>query len=523
MSTPSPTAGPPDAAPGVLLEMLRIAGPSVATMASYMGMQFCDRLMVKDIGPDPVYLAAHGNAAIATWTLMTFIVGIAGIVSSFVSQHLGAGRPERGAAYAWNMMWLGLGYWLAVLLPGALLAPLVLRTLGHTEQLYELELQYAVIGMAGGVFTVWSKGLHNYFFGMHRAGIVLVSAICGNLVNVFLNVVLIFGENGPPASWPFAELFANLSSGLHIPALGLAGAALATVLGTVVEFSIPFAVFIGPGMAKRYGTREQWRPRLACIKDILKVGWPAGFMMLNELLCWAYLMTYLTGHAAGRAFVVAGETAEAAARAATMANTAGFAALQWMHLSFMPALGLSIATQAVVGKAVGARDLKGAAARTWLGLRLAVTYMGLCGVAFFFFREGLIGLFINASTPADDADLILHLGMQILLAAAVFQVFDATAITMSAALRGAGDTLWPGVVTILSGWVCLVGVGHALIRFSPELGALGPWIGAGAYFLSLAALLVGRFLGGRWRTIRLTHDDTLHNLPPDEAAPGPGI
>ncbi|RMH14280.1 MAG: MATE family efflux transporter [Planctomycetota bacterium] len=522
MST-NPAAGSTDAAPGALMEMLRIAAPSVATMASYMGMQFCDRLMVKEIGPDPVYLAAHGNAAIATWTLMTFIVGMAGIISSFVSQNLGAGRPERGAAYAWNMMWLGLGYYLVVLLPGALMAPLVLRMLGHTEQLYELELQYAVIAMVGGVFTIWAKGFHNYFFGMHRAGVVLASAVCGNLVNVVLNVVLIFGESGPPPSWPLAELFVWISSVLHVPAMGLAGAALATVAGTAVEFAIPFVLFVGPGMARRFGTRRSWKPNAACIRDILRVGWPAGFMMLNELLCWAYLMTFLTGHGAARAAEAAGGTAEAAARAATMANTAGFAALQWMHLSFMPALGLSIATQAVVGKAVGAGDLKGAATRTWLGLRVAVAYMGVCGVAFYFFREELIGLFINASTPAADAELILHLGIQILLAAAVFQVFDATAITMSAALRGAGDTLWPGVVTIGAGWICLVGLGHVLVALRPEWGALGPWIGAGAYFFLLALTLVGRFLGGRWRTIRLTHDDVLHNLPPDGVAPGPGV
>lgn len=509
--------------PGAFMELLRIAAPSIATMASYMGMQFFDRLMVKDIGPDPVYLAAHGNAAIATWTLMTLCVGMAGIISSFVSQHLGAGRPERGAAYAWNMMWIGLGYWAVVLLPGALLAPTVLRALGHPDQLYRLEVDYAVIGMAGGIFTVWSKGLHNYFFGMHRAGIVLVSAITGNLVNVMLNVVLIFGVDGPPAHWPAAEQLGSVGRLLGIPAMGLAGAATATVIGTAVEFVIPFLVFTGPRMARTFGTRRQWRPSRSCLVAIVKVGWPAGFMMLNELLCWAYLMTYLTGVAAREQVHATGGLPEIAARAATMANTAGFAALQWMHLSFMPAMGLSIATQAVVGKAVGARDLNGAASRTWLGLRLAVTYMGLCGIVFFLFRQELVGLFINPATPAEDRELILRMGMQILLAAAVFQVFDATALTLSAALRGAGDTLWPGVVTIVMGWVCLVGVGHLLIEARPAWGALGPWIGAGLYFLTLAGLLLARFMAGQWRTIRLTHADTLHNLPPDEAAPGPGI
>jgi MATE family multidrug resistance protein len=508
---------------GALREMMLIAVPSVATMASYTLMQFFDRLMVKDIGPEPVYLAAHGNAAIATWTLLTLAIGVFGIVNSFVSQNLGAGRPERGAAYAWNAMWLAVGYWFLFMLPATALAPAILRGFGHEHTLYELELQYFQIGLAGSVFTLLAKCVHNYFFGMHRPAIVLGAAVLGNLTNIGLNTLFIFGAEGPPAYWPLDGAVRSVAGALHIPAMGLGGAALATVIGTAVEFSLPFAVFQSPRYARKFGTRRSWRFDWATTKDILRVGWPAGFMFLNELLCWAYLMSYLVGAAAERAARAAGEAPEHVERAGTIAITAGFAALQWMHLSFMPAVGLSIATQALVGKAIGARDPDAAAHRAWLGLSIAVSYMGLCAVGFVLFRDTLIGVFINPETEGSQASAILAVGVRVMIAAAVFQVFDAIAITLSAALRGAGDTIWPGIAQIGLAWLCIVGLGHLFIEVAPGLGSLGPWIGASAYIILLGIYLLWRFLSGKWRTIRLTHPDTLHNLPPDEVAPGPGL
>ncbi|MCW5763892.1 MAG: MATE family efflux transporter [Phycisphaeraceae bacterium] len=520
----SRAAGTPRGPERALREMLVIALPSIATMASYTAMQFFDRLMVKDIGPEPIYLAAHGNAAIATWTLMTFCIGMISIVNSFVSQNLGAGKAERGSAYAWNAMWIGAGYWLVVMVPAVLVAPWLLRVFGHEQELYELELAYASIAMGGSIFTLLAKAVHNYFFGMHRPGVVMVAAVTGNLANIFLNVLFIFGSDGPPERWPAHEFFAGIAGLLGIPAMGLAGAALATVLGTVIEFSVPMVIFLSGKFARRYGTRAAWRPRIGQMKDIARVGWPAGMMFINELVCWAYLMTFLVGEAGRRAVLHAGGTVAAATEAATMANTAGFAALQWMHLSFMPTVGLSIATQAVVGKAIGEGDPDKAARRAWLGLKLAVGYMGLCAVVFVAFRHELIGLFINPETPATQRDEMLRIGGQVMIAAAVFQVFDAVAIVMSAALRGAGDTVWPGIATVVLSWVSIVGLGHLLMWTSPGLGSIGPWIGASGYIVLLGVILLLRFMSGRWRSIRLTHgSDVLHNLPVDEVAPGPGL
>lgn len=526
-----------------LLELLKIAAPSVATMSSYTVMQMTDKLMVSRIGPEPVYVSAQSNAGILCWTLMTLCVGLTGVVSSFVSQNLGAGKPERGSAYAWNSVWIALSYWMAVMLPAILLVPLIFGWLHkETPELVGLEVTYAQIAMAGAVFTLMSKGMHNYFFGLHRPWVVMGAVVSANAVNIFFSMAFVFATDGFPIGdapsafwgvfWPLFQGVADAAAwtagmlGIDEP-MGIAGAAFGTLLANTIEFFVPMAVFLGPKMARKYATRQAWRPDLTCIKDLVRVGWPAGMMFINEMICWSMLMVWLIPMG-GRARAAALGLDEAAVNAAAInANTTGWITLQWMHLGFMPTVGISIATQAMVGKAIGAGRPDIAAARTWLCAKVAVGYMGLCALAFVVFRHDLTAFFINGQTDQSTRDELLYLGGWMLIGAAVFQMFDALAIITSAALRGAGDTVWPGVLTVVSSWTLIIGLGLALIELAPKLGAMGPWIGASLYISFLGVALLARFMGGKWKSLSLVRKgDPTHPEPVPEASsianPGPG-
>jgi len=456
-----------------LKEILTIAFPTVVTMTSYTVMQFIDALMVKSIGPDPVYVAAQGNGGIVAWLLMSLFIGLNTIINTYVSQNLGAGKPREGAAYAWNALWISLAAFVVVLLPVAAAAPFLYGLAGHDEQLFKLETQYAQIMLLGGFFTVGSRSIGHYFFGIHRPQIVMLSALVGVSVNIVANYALIFGNFG-------------------LPAMGVAGAAWGTVIGAAVEFAIPLAVYLSPKFDAEYGTRGPWKPTARHIKDIARVGWPGAFMFFNEMLCWAYLMAVLIP----KAGAAAGEDP-------VLHNTAGWIGLRYMHLSFMPAVGVSIATTAIVGKCMGMKRPDLAASRAWLCMRIAVIYMGICAVGFFLFREPLIALFIDADTPPETVEELVRIGSIVMIAAAIFQLFDAMAIVMSGALRGAGDTVWPGVATITLSWTCIVGIGHLLLDVAPGLGAAGPWTGAAAFIILLGTLLTARFLSGKWKSIKL--------------------
>jgi MATE family multidrug resistance protein len=101
------------------------------------------------------------------------------------------------------------------------------------------------------------------------------------------------------------------------------------------------------------------------------------------------------------------------------------------------------------------------------------------------------------------ADAVVSIGMSLMVAAALFQVFDAVGIVFASALRGAGDTFWPGVLTVALSWGLIVGGGWALVRLAPGLGALGPWIAASAYITVLGVVLALRWQRGAWRAIRV--------------------
>jgi len=162
----------------------------------------------------------------------------------------------------------------------------------------------------------------------------------------------------------------------------------------------------------------------------------------------------------------------------------------------------------MVGKAMGMKRPDIAVARTMLAMKITVGYMGLCALCFVLFREQLIAIFINEGTPAAERARLIEIGVVIMIAAAVFQIFDAVAITLTGALRGAGDTVWPGVATIILSWVCIPGIGYVLIVTMPQLGSIGPWIGASLYIIGLGISLGLRFKGGAWKTMSLIDGDS---------------
>ena len=70
-------------------------------------------------------------------------------------------------------------------------------------------------------------------------------------------------------------------------------------------------------------------------------------------------------------------------------------------------------------------------------------------------------------------------------------------------VRGAGDTIFPGILTVVLSWTVIVGGGHLMVRFFPQLEATGPWIAATAYIAILGVVLAIRFERGAWKRVHL--------------------
>ncbi len=470
-----------------ILDLLKVAAPTVATMTSYTLMTFTDKWLVSRISPDPIYVGAQGNGGLVSWVAISLCHGLLMVVNTYVAQNLGAGKPERGPAYAWNAIWIALAYWILVLVPYSFALPALLRVAGVHEAQAALAAEYGRILLWGAGFTLAARAMSQFFFGMHKAGVVLLAGVLANALNLWISAALVFGSQHMPASFGvFGDASAWLARALHVSSpLGVTGSAIGTVVATAIELLIPLALFLSPAYAKRLKTRESWRPSLDHTKELLKLGWPGALYLSNEMVCWGFFMVYLVSHF-GKHHA-----------------TAGWIAHQYMSLSFMPTVGISVAVTAAVGKCMGMQRPDLAARRAWVGVLLAAAYMSVCGVCFVLFRERLIRLFIEPGTPPDEQQQLIRLGSTFLIATAAFQFFDGVAMTLSGALRGAGDTVWPGVVTLVCSWTIIVGGGLAMIHLFPTLESLGAWIAAAAYIIVLGLAFLARFLAGHWRSIRL--------------------
>jgi MATE family multidrug resistance protein len=154
-----------------------------------------------------------------------------------------------------------------------------------------------------------------------------------------------------------------------------------------------------------------------------------------------------------------------------------------------------------------------AAKRARIALVMTVIYMSACGVLMLAFRGPMIALFASGEHTAPHVtEQVIATGSAFMIAAAFFQAFDGIGIVFIGALRGAGDTFWPGLLTVVLSWVLIVGGGWGLVTFAPGLGPLGPWIASTVYIVVMAGAMALRWRHGAWRTI------TVLETPEEEAA-----
>jgi MATE family multidrug resistance protein len=149
---------------------------------------------------------------------------------------------------------------------------------------------------------------------------------------------------------------------------------------------------------------------------------------------------------------------------------------------------------------------------------MGMVYMSVCAAIFIIFRTQLIEFFIAGSNiSAAERDSIIRIGANLLILVALFQTVDAIGIVYTGALRGAGDTVWPGVLTAIYSWVFIVGGGWVAITWFPETESIGPWIAAAIYIILYGVTMLVRFERGRWRSIQILEND--ERLEAGRAAP----
>lgn len=446
-----------------LRELLTLAAPTVAQMASYTLMQFIDTIFLARAGAathSVIAPTAGATAGIFAFAFIALGMGVLFVINTLVSQSFGRGDQPACGRYLWQGIWFGLGF-SVLLVPMIFVAPKVFLAVGHAANLAAAEGIYLRIILAGAGLKLVATAIEQFFLGVNRPRAVAIATIAAVGVNIVAAWVLVLGHLG-------------------VSPHGVAGSAWAQNIGCSVEMLTMIAFLCGRHVRLQYGVRH-WKPRWAEMKTLLVVGIPAGVQVIADVLAWSAFTIW----------VMAGFHTDAMA-----ANVFVF---RYMSVSFMPAFGIGAAVTALVGRYIGRGEPEVAVARAHLGFVVTAIYMVGCGAVLLTFRRELIGLF---TTQPD----VLATGATLLIFAAVYQLFDAMYIIYNGALRGAADTFVPAVATGLLCWGITVFGGFSIAHWLPRFGPAGPWCAALFYGVALGVFMRARFGRGKWKSIDLSPD-----------------
>jgi MATE family, multidrug efflux pump len=426
--------------------MVKLAVPVVLSELGWMVMGVVDTIMVGRLGPAAIGAVALGNAV--CYTPSMFGIGLLLGLDTLVSQAYG--RRDHDECHRW----LAQGVYMASIVAVPIMAGIALVSFFFTR--FGIAAEVAVPASGYMRVLLWGTlplliyaASRRYLQGVGQVRVITVTYVAANLVNWFLNWVLIYGKLG-------------------MPALGVNGSALSTVFA---RLTMALSLL---GFAWRYERKRghplfrHWAgPQIARLKQMLKLGAPAAGQIVLEVGAWnlaTFSAGYLTPVALATHQIV----------------------LNYASVTYMVPLGISAAAAVSVGHAVGAGDRARARRAGWLALGLGTSFMLLAATALLIWPRPLIELYTN------DAR-VLAVGPGLLAIVAAFEVFDGIQAVSTGALRGLGETRAPMLANLVGYWVLGLPLGFFLC-FVLKWGIYGLWIG-----LTLALVVIALALIARWK------------------------
>ena len=422
-----------------------LAYPVVLSQLGQVGVGVADSMMVGRLGA--LELAASSLANSIFFVVLMFGIGISMGLTPLVSKAYGKGKSNQISRLFSNSLFINFLTSL-VLFGLILLFSQNLSILNQTEEVEVLALPFLLIITASLIPLMVFQTFKQFVEGLSQTKQAMFITIAANLVNVFLNWLLIWGH------WGFPEL-------------GFLGAAWATLISRVLMMVLMGGYVL---TSKRYNDFKiqifRFKPNWTLCKRILKIGIPTGFQFIFEVSAFsaaAIMMGWISVNA------LAGHQI----------------ALNLASISYMMATGVATAGMIRVSHYIGKEDYVGMKEVGRVVFGMVSAFMFVCALLFFAFRFYLPTLYI------DDPEVI-SLAASLLILAGFFQISDGIQVVGLGVLRGMEDVKIPTLVTFFAYWALGLPLGY-LLAFKFAFGESGIWIGLLIGLTITAALLFYRF------------------------------
>ena len=416
-----------------------------------------DSLMVSALGSNAV--AAVGLTAQPKFMGLSVFLAINVAISALVARRFGENKRREANALLSTALVLICGLSVLLGIVFVVLAPQIMNLCGSTPETHDSAVLYYRIVMGGMIFNCIQMGINSAQRGAGNTKITMRTNITSNTLNIIFNYLLINGHCG-------------------FPALGIMGAALATVLGTVVScimsvISIMKSDFF---VSIPYIIKEKIMPSMRALKNLVKVGYSVFFEQI--LMRIGFMMTAIMAAHQGNAAMAAHQVG-----------------MNIMALSFSFGDGLQAAAVALIGRSLGEKKPEKAKefGRTcqMIGGIISVAL----AVIYFFGARLLMGLFF------EEAEIV-GIGVGIMRLIIIIVLFQIRQVIYMGCLRGAGDTLYTAIASTISVTLIRTGVSD-LCGYALGWGIAGIWMGVLGDQISRYVFAAMRFKKGKWVQIKI--------------------
>lgn len=441
-------------------DFMIMAWPAVVESVLMSLVNLIDTIMVSSCGTNSVAAVGVTTQPRMIFYAIFFALSIA--VTAIVSRRNGQGDKE--GANACLSQSLGVAAVLAVILCGTaiLVAEPLLYFAGANEDTIVEATTYYRITMIGLVFTSFGLVINAAQRGCGNTKISMRTNVTANITNIVFNALLINGL-------------------LFFPKLGVTGAAVATLIGNIASFCMSLYSLLGKNGYLRLNVKGIVRWNINQLKTLAKVALGASTEQL-VLRIGFFIFAKLVADLG---------TAETATHTICM---------NIMLLSFASGDGLGVAASALVGQNLGKKRTDLATLFAKAGQRIGLAVSAFLILFFVFVGGGVLELFAEPNDP--NYDFVMYAGRIITYLIAVISPGQISQVVFSGALRGAGDTKYVAVTSMISMAIFRTFMAFILCEFTP-LGLFGAWIALIVDQYVRLAFSAYRFKSGKWADISI--------------------
>jgi len=410
-------------------EVARFGTPLAVGMALQTTFNLVDAYLIAqlpqaEVGPAVGALGICDQVA-ALGTILSY--GVSTATSTVLSHQKGAGDLDGVKRTAWQSILIvtALSALFAVL--GLLFSGVIVRdVIGAKGAVAEVATSYlrVIVGGSFSIFFLLQLTTIQRALGSAKTPVSLL--VGGNVLNVFVAILFVFGETPPPVfAWA-----APIARALHVPRMGMLGAAWATILARTITL-VPITLILAQRFAIVRPPRGARAPVRAEIALILSIAWPSSAQFVLRITAML-----LANSLVARFFTTPADQT---------ATTGMGLVFRLDTMALFVAMGWGSAAQTFVGQNLGAKKESRAMHAGWITAAYdVITNVGLIALVFFA-GERVLAIF-------DDDPAPVGIAMEYLRVVAPTYLGLGVGVVLGNAMAGAGatrTTLWVDVAVIL--------------------------------------------------------------------------